>query len=404
MRVLVLGQTGVEKRRFIAALVAHARKQRELPESDSDQYATRYLRAFHIEDEIKDFTHNATIQPFLDNLDAEARLRTWQDVMTQRVLQPLEESPSEHVLLSMHAFFYRNNNFFTPIDWSLLSKFGPDVVVTLVDDAYDVASRVTIARETRGPKTQSTLTVAEALVWRSAEVSTADLLARSLGVPNFVLPVKHPVETAYRLLFRRDIIRVYLSFPISSTRRVPDRVAEINEHRFLVHQKYTAFDPVCVDELRMTHLADQGDKWELADRWMLDPVTPTIPVEGDFAKDLAAELRTLEAVIRNQIEERDYRLIDQADIIVAYRPFWGGVEYPAQGVEKEISQAVAKNKTVYYFDPPEDNLARKSRAFRVIERGIRFETVANLYSELAKFQETRMANFGGGATCFTKPA
>ena len=400
MRVLVLGQTGVEKGKFLAALVAYARRKRGLPEDDTDKFASGFVRAFHLEEEIKRHTHNATIQPFLDNLDAEARLRTWQEVMKRQILDPLETSSPDHVFLAMHALFYRNNNFFTPVDWSLLRAFQPAVVLTLIDDAYDVASRVTVVRETQGPRTQSSISVAEALLWRSAEVSTADLVARSLGIPNFVLSAKHPPETAYRLLFRRDAIRIYASFPISSTRRIAERVTEINTHRDRLHREYAVFDPVCIDELRAVRPAKESDPWEFLPRWPLAPVGSAVPSDRDYAEPLQADLQTLHSVISSQIEERDYRFIDQAEVVVAYRPFWGAVEYPAQGVEKEISHAIAKNKSVYYYDPPEDSAGRRSRAFRVIERGIRFEKVEQLYAELRKVQKKRTDEFAGTDTSF----
>ena len=66
MRVLVLGQTGIEKGRFLTALVASARRNRGLPEDDRDRYASGFVRAIHLEEEIKEHTHNATIQPYLD--------------------------------------------------------------------------------------------------------------------------------------------------------------------------------------------------------------------------------------------------------------------------------------------------------------------------------------------------
>ena len=403
MRVLVLGQTGIEKGRFLTALVASARRNRGLPEDDRDRYASGFVRAIHLEEEIKEHTHNATIQPYLDNLDADPRLRTWQEVMKREVLAPLETAPPEHVFLAMHGLFYRNNNFFTPVDWPLLQAFRPTVVLTLIDDAYDVASRVTVVRETQGPRTQSSITVAEALLWRSAEVSMADMISRSLGISNFVLSVKHPSEAAFRMLFRRDILRIYASFPISSTRRIAERVKEINTHRERLHREYAVFDPVCIDELRVIRPAEEGASWEFLPRWPLGPVGSAVPSNGDYAAPLQPQLQNLADVITSQIEERDYRFIDQADVVVAYRPFWGAIEYPAQGVEKEISHAIAKNKAVYYYDPPEDFAGRKSRAFRVIERGIRFETLEKLYAELAKVQKRRNDEAGDRNTTFEAP-
>ncbi len=383
MRALVLGQTGVEKGRFLEGLVAHARRHRGLPESEEDKYAFQYARAYQLEEEIKAHGNIPTIQPFLDSLSAKGRLETWREVMKKRVLDPLEKTPAEHVFLSAHGFFYRNNHYFTAIDWPSLEAFEPTIVLTLIDDCYDVASRVSVVREKEGPRTQSEITLLEALTWRSVEISVGDLIARSLSVPHFVIPVKQPMETAHRLLLEPDVLRLYASFPISSTRKVPDRIREINQHRALIHEKYTVFDPVCIDELRLVR-EDQSS--EILGRWPLNPVEPSVPAEEDFAPAWEEELRALEPVISAQIEERDYRLIDQSQALVAYRPFWGEKEYPAQGVEKEISHALASNRPVYYYDPPEDAAGRKGKVFKVIERGIGFDSLDEMYSELDKVQ------------------
>jgi len=389
VRALVLGQTGVEKKSYIDALVAYARVKRGLPTDDSDRFARGYVRAYHIEEAIKAYTGNPTIQPFLDRVDAPGRRATWRQVVSEQILDPLKDEPSDHAILSMHAFFYRNNHFFTPIDWSSLKVFNPTAILTLIDDCYDVVARVNVVREKKGPTTQSNISLGEALLWRSVEMSAADLIANSFGVPHYVLAVKQPIETGYRLLFMPNRLRIYASYPVSSTREKPTRVAEINENRKVLHHKYAVFDPVSIDEYRAIPPRKKGGKWKHLARWPIEPIVPCVVAAQDYAPRVWGQLQRLESLISSQIEERDYRLIDQSEVVVAYRPFWGGAEYPSQGVEKEIFHAVMTNKQVYYYDPPEDRSDRKKRPFKVIEHGIRCETKDKLYSELARFQEAR---------------
>ena len=386
MRALVLGQTGVEKKRYTDALVLHAQQKQFVHPDESERYARQFVQDYHIEEEIKAFTSTPTIQPFLDRLDALGRRATWRQVVSERILGPLKHDPPENVLLSGHAFFYRNSHFFTPLDWKLLKSFGPTIVLTLIDDCYDVVARINVIREKKGPTTQSKVNLAEALLWRSVEISAADLIANSFDIPHYVLAVKHPIDTGYRLLFEPLLLRIYASYPISSTRNSQSRIAEINEHRRVLHAKYTVFDPVCIDEYRAIPPKKKNGKWDHVPRWPLDPVMPAIATGKDHAPPVWRLMEKMESLIASQIEERDYRMINQADLVVAYRPFWGGREYPAQGVEKEILHAINTNKQVYYYDPPEDRKQRKKHAFQAIERGIRCKTKDDLYSQIDKAQ------------------
>src|SRR5207247_9866808 len=87
----------------------------------------------------------------------------------------------EHVFLSLHAVLYRDNNFFTCLDESLIAEYCPSVIVTFIDDIYDIIYRVNVQRE-RVLKTRSRITLPEALSWRSAEVMVGDIIARGLYV------------------------------------------------------------------------------------------------------------------------------------------------------------------------------------------------------------------------------
>src|SRR3989442_11048073 len=125
-------------------------------------------------------------------------------------------------------------------------------------------------------------------------------------VPHFVVAVKHSRRMLYRLLFRRDILRIYASFPISDTRDKSKRVAEVNKFRTELESRYTVFDPCTIDELRGS--TKKGAKKALKPRWPLGPIVPMVKQNKDRAGALRAELKKYEQPIKDQIEERDYRL------------------------------------------------------------------------------------------------
>jgi len=61
---------------------------------------------------------------------------------------------------------------------------------------------------------------------------------------------------------------------------------------------------------------------------------------------------TRRSLIQDQIMRRDFRYIEQSDMVIAYRPRYGGTL--SRGVFSEVTIAVNMGKPVYVYWPPED--------------------------------------------------
>src|SRR5882724_522103 len=249
-------------------------------------------------------------------------------------------SQAELGLLTCHLTYYRGqtHEFYEPGDlfqiyedeWSKLSNTNnpppPLLVITLIDDVYDVFLRLSrrdevfdirraISNEYRRKKkedqpterdsqyvlafAQVTTVMLRILDWRSREISAGDSLAtRALGRA-FVLAIKHPVQTATDLILSetgfssKQFFPCYLSHPISRPRREqkdkkknktgewPDFVRQF--HNFVIISTDTELDtkrillfmPTAIDELRIANREDENFP-TLHRRWPLiseDPDT-----------------------------------------------------------------------------------------------------------------------------------
>ena len=331
------------------------------------------------------------MRPFLDQNLPQERSRRWKQAI-ERILTKVNQA--EHTVLCFHNIFYRDRNFFSCVDWDLLTSFQPTIFITLINDVYDVWETIN-ARE-RNMATNSHLRLPEILAWRSAEICATQTLAEniyvhpSLGqldvdefarlrqqfprvatvfgapVPHFVFAVKHPASTLYNLLFRRDSLPVYASFPISKTRNDLEGRAEIDAYRQALTDCdfLTVFDPLTIDELRLSK--DAHGKPCVTHRWPLGARGPmaaeveltTDPFEGYSEAEFASFKDSIEA----HIVRRDYQLVSQARVVAAYRPFYGGPlgrgvppsPHPSGGVEKELMYGMNLSKLVYAVHPSED--------------------------------------------------
>jgi len=130
------------------------------------------------------------------------------------------------------------------------------------------------------------------------------------------------------LLFEPKKLIVYAAFPITSTRKESKKVDEINEFRMKLHEKFTVFDPVLIDEdiLRIllneqsgkTLLIRKKDRWPIPNDWPLcKDVDYPIELNVNEAREVVKDTK-------DHIMLRDFRLIDQADCFAGYRPHYGG--------------------------------------------------------------------------------
>lgn len=396
MRVIITGITGLHKENIARMVAKKAARERGLSEDLDNPYTKRFIQVFSIEDEMK--TRMFDLKPFLDNPVPRERNRLWSEAL-RRILE--QAGTSEHAILCLHATYYRESKFFSCVDWhALLHSFKPTVIVNLINDVYDTWQTVN-ARE-RKLKSNSSFSLEEILAWRSAEFAATE----NMKLPHFMFAVKHPLETFYQLLFRRDLPIVYASFPITKPRiEKPNQGRkEVDDFRRALYESgsLTVLDPLTIDELRLVPKLpktgqDEEEKPVLNKRWpltfgeiMIEEVKPVRYLLKDYT-DL--QFSSLKNAIARHIELRDYQMVSQSDIVAAYRPYYGGPlgsgtpppESPSGGVESELKFASIESKYLYVVHPLED---RKEGVgvFRGINVAVLTESVMELVRELRKFK------------------
>jgi hypothetical protein len=395
MRVLVLGTSGVEKRQYIHKIT-------DISDSKSNVY--------DLDQQIKQEEHGGSrsgCTTFLDNPNTE-RQRAISNRYLSRILDELGSySPKPpHRFLLIHSVYFRNQNYFSLVDHDLLREYQPDIIITLIDDFYDIARRIN--QKERELTTSSEVGFEDVLGWRNTEIMMGDLLSKQLlkyPIEHFVIAVKHDPEVLYRLLYERWRLRLYSAYRVRATRTHPERFKELNRYRDALNQEFTVFDPATIDERPIlpeaevedtdyiTKADSQGDAllkrqstdFDLARPDELNTVPSNVKLE-DFKR--------VQEIVDQDIQRRDYRLIDQSNAMVGYRPKWGGTSI-SQGVKNESEHAVRQGIPVYLMHPDEDGQIGGG-PFSI--RGNTVESMSGLIEQLKTEQSQRRENSNGPET------
>jgi hypothetical protein len=147
-------------------------------------------------------------------------------------------------------------------------------------------------------------------------------------------------------------------------------LAEIDSFRSALVEHFICFDPGDLDEKRLlfeagaaTQRGESHITITVNDREVVIPVADVTTVAGD---------------IDGQIYARDFKLIDQSDMIVSYIPeMVGGKPGLSSGVERELQHAFECTKEVYVIwkpacEPSPFITETATRVFRGVEEALKF--------------------------------
>jgi hypothetical protein len=153
-------------------------------------------------------------------------------------------------------------------------------------------------------------------------------------------------QAVYRLMFEPHRKRVYPSFPMTHVMNLPDILAEIEYFRDTLAEHFIAFDPADLDEKRLLYEAGEATK-RGEDELVLD-------IHGRSLTMSVNEVTRIARDIDAQIYARDFKLIDQSDMIVSYIPALpSGQPVLSSGVERELQHAYESTKEVYVVWRPQ---------------------------------------------------
>jgi adenylate kinase len=341
MRAIVTGQVGMDKKPYLNGVARFAGAQGES------------LPLFNVGDmmyqEAKDIRGGRILDLPLSRLTS-LRRAAFKDIIA-------ESRDMESMMVNTHATFRWRHGLFSAFDFDQITKIRPDLFICLVDNIEVVHQRLHEEHDIDA-------TLKDCMVWREEEILATELMSQAIPGSKFYIVSRgrfaSTERTMFRLLCRPQMKTVYPSFPMSHVVDMPEVMAEIDAFRNELAEHFITFDPGDVDE-----------------KLLLDRALEAVKEGKDFfdhkplqlgGLDKGAEpirMRTREVLdiagdIDGQIYMRDFKLIDQADMIVSYVPELiseGGKVIPglSSGVERELQHAWEHAKEVYVVWKPSKN-------------------------------------------------
>ena len=341
MRAIVTGQIGVDKKPYLRAVV------------DAAERAHGKVELFNVGDlmyrEAPDVRPGRILDLPWSRL-ASLRRAVLKDVISATT--PAADHPN--VIVNTHATFRWRHGLFSAFDFDQLQMLRPEMFICLVDNIEVVHHRLHQEHEIDA-------TLKDCMVWREEEILATELMAQALGCgQNFYIlsrgRQKDTVETALRLVTRPEMRKVYPSFPMSHVVDMPDVLAEIDGFRAALARHFITFDPGDVDEKLLLDRAIAASK-EGKDYLDVTPHSFGGSKTGPNIKVRVREVLDIAGDIDGPIYMRDFKLIDQSDMIVSYIPEIpgeGGKGIPglSSGVERELQHAWEHTKEVFVVWKP----------------------------------------------------
>lgn len=335
MRAIVTGQVGVDKKRYIEDASSLARERGEP------------IATYHVGDRM--YAEASDVRPgrILD-LPLN-RLHTLRRSVFKDILN--DTTQRRHAVINTHATFRWRHGLFRAFDFDQVQAFNPDLFICLVDNIEAVYHRL---------HQDHTLdaTLKDLMVWREEEILATELLAVSMGCGNrfYILSRgRHQpsLETFSRLVTLPELHKVYPSFPMTHIEHLPDVKAEVQAFRDALSAHFICFDPGDVDEKLLLDRAIEAAKSgrDFIEASVLDAhdKPQEIRVSVKQVLDIAGD-------IDGQIYARDFKLIDQSEMIVSYIPeLQGGIPALSSGVERELHHAFECGKEVFVVWKPKRN-------------------------------------------------
>ena len=282
----------------------------------------------------------------------------------------------QHVIVNTHATFRWRHGLFHAFDYDQMKSLNADLYATLVDNIDRVHYRLT-----RDGHTDHSLK--DLMVWREEEMLATELMSQIVrGHGCFYIMGSNEDENTSQamanLICRPALKKCYLSYPMSHVNgdKTGHVLGEIEGFRREMKRFFTCFDPGDVEEKYLCKLALSAAQ----EGHRLVEVGPP----GQKAVMETAELLAIMADIDGQIYARDFKLIDQADMIVSLVPqLPGGMPALSSGVERELQHAHEATREVFVIwqpkvDPSPFVTETATRVFRSVGEAVTY-FLANNY-------------------------
>ena len=352
MRVVVTGQVGVDKTPFLSRVVEIAAEQGHdltLCNVGEMMYA-----------EAPDVAPGRILDLPLSRL-TDLRRSVFKDILATC-------EKCANVLINTHATFRWRHGLFYGFDYDHMKALDADLYIVLLDNIDRVHRRLIDDGHTDH-------TLKDLMVWREEETLATELVAQIVrGHGCFYIFARGfddgTAEAMVRLLFHPQQKKAYLSFPMTHIVDPSDLLAEIEQFRRHLKGYFICFDPADLEEKYLTSvaLAAAADGQRSVE---IGPPGERITVDVANLVDIIPD-------IDGQIYARDFKLIDQCDMIISLIPeMEAGRPGLSSGVERELQHAHEGTKDVFVIwkpkvDPSPFITETATKVFASVDRAVRY--------------------------------
>jgi len=331
-RVVVVGQSGLDKESYLKKVV----EQSYIPKEEQEKMTlfnvgnSMYTEAEKARGKIE--KGQILKLPLL-------RLRMLRRSVCKDLIHYCEMNLQNNVLVNTHSCFRWERGLFHAFDFDLLEQLNPDMYITLIDDVDRIYARLVINNNSKA----FDFSLKDIMVWREEEIITTEILAFAQSKPHFTIPLRNPKDTIFKILFRENLKKTYVSFPITKVLDKPNVLKEVNNFRDSLAKEMIVFDPYTIQEKKLLLFANEAKEngETVIERNIL----------GEKIKFDLSDIFSIAKDIDGQIISRDFRLIDQSDMVVAFIPEVKGEPDISAGVQSEIQYAHDLPREVYVIWP-----------------------------------------------------
>ncbi|RLE63816.1 MAG: hypothetical protein DRJ38_06650 [Thermoprotei archaeon] len=249
------------------------------------------------------------------------------------------------LIISTHTCFRWKKHLVPAFNFYYLNRLNPDLYITVIDNIHKVKARLE-----KRPHWRGRLSIKDLLIWRDEEVFITEMLAQYQNKPYYIIARDEGPELLYDIIYRVEkrrkkgetpALKAYLSYPITHVQE--EFLVEKEEiKRRLKEAGVIVFDPISIKEVELLGYAEEA---KIAGQEMIE-----VEVDGEKEFISVRELEEAREDIVNQVVARDYKLIEQSDVIVVYYP----IPTLSPGVLSEINYGFTHNKDVFTIFPHEN--------------------------------------------------
>lgn len=324
-RVICTGMSGAGTVDYIDKVCAFFEERGEQGQFDSFNIGELIIaiareQGYYRGDEIKEFLILNMASPAVVALRAAA---------FERAMNKVRDKQAYPFLAGItHALFPWKNSIVGGFDVRYLDWVDPDFYITVIDDM------ATIAAELQNDPPWRDLPLQSLLTWRDEETFVTETMAyrglKEMRKDHFLISKAQGGETLYHLMKESAMRRAYASYPIS---HVPDhKIQEAQQFVQWLSQYLVVFNPLCIKDMELANMiADlrHGKKEPWADyigatdnaeeiKRKEAVVAVVRKLQGESVEE--ERLWQIEQHLRNQTVARDYKLIQQSEMVVVYYP------------------------------------------------------------------------------------